>query len=147
MAWLVRIHYWVEATVGTHAYHILRYLMSGAAAAASNLAVLFILVHFGRMYYLSASIVAFIASVAVSFTLQKFWTFQDRFTHDMREQFVRYSAVVLMNLFLNTALMYFLVDKAGLWYLFAQVLTTGTVAIVGYIGYKRFVFRERTLTP
>lgn len=147
MAWLVRIQYWVEATVGTHAYHLIRYLMSGAAAAASNLAVLFILVHFIRMYYLSASIVAFVASVAVSFTLQKFWTFQDSLTHDMRAQFVRYSAVVLTNLVLNIALMYLLVEKVGLWYLFAQVLTTGTIAIVGYIGYKRFVFRERSLAP
>lgn len=147
MAWLVRIHYWVEATVGTHAYRLLRYLMSGAAAAASNLAVLFILVHFIRMYYLSASIAAFVASVAVSFTLQKFWTFQDRLTHDMRAQFVRYSAVVLTNLVLNIALMYFLVEKVGLWYLFAQVLTIGTIAIVGYIGYRCFVFRERSLAP
>jgi len=120
--------------------------MSGAAAAATNLAVLFILVHFGRMYYLYASVVAFIASVAVSFTLQKFWTFQDTFTHDIREQFTRYSVVVLANLALNTGLMYLFVEKAALWYVLAQILTTSIVAIVGYIGYKHFVFRERLLT-
>lgn len=147
MTWYARIHRLIEAVIGARAYRLLRYLMSGTMAAASNLAVLFILVHFGRIYYLYASIAAFIASVAVSFTLQKFWTFQDMFIHDVQEQFVRYSAVVLANLALNTVLMYFFVEKAGLWYLFAQVLTTGIVAIVGYVAYKRFVFRERTLIP
>ncbi len=145
MAWLVRIHHSVEAALGARVYHLLRYVMSGAAAATSNLAVLFILVHFGRMHYLYASVVAFIASVAVSFTLQKFWTFQDTFTHDMREQFTRYSAVVLANLALNTGLMYLFVEKAALWYILAQILTTSIVAVVGYIGYKHFVFRERLL--
>lgn len=145
MAWLVRIHRSVEAALGARVYHLLRYLMSGAATAASNLAILFILVHFCRMHYLYASIVAFIASVAVSFILQKFWTFQDTFTHDMREQFTRYSAVVLANLALNIGLMYLFVEKAALWYVLAQILTTSIVAVFGYIGYKHFVFRGRLL--
>ena len=146
MAWLVRIHRSVEAALGARAYHLLRYLISGATAAASNIAVLFILVHFGGMHYLYASIISFIASVAVSFTLQKFWTFQDMFTHDMREQFARYSVVVLANLALNTGLMYLFVEEVGLWYVLAQIITTSIVAVVGYIGYKHFVFRERLIT-
>lgn len=145
MAWLVRIHHSVEAALGVRVYRLLRYFMSGATAAASNVAILFILVHFSRMHYLYASVVAFIASVAVSFTLQKFWTFQDTFTHDMREQFTRYSVVVLANLALNIGLMYLFVEKAGLWYVLAQIVTTSIVAVVGYIGYKHFVFRERLL--
>jgi putative flippase GtrA len=143
MAWLVSIHRSIEAALGARAYHLLRYLMSGAAAAASNLLALFLLVQFGRMHYLYASVIAFLASVAVSFTLQKFWTFQDMFIHDVRAQFTRYSAVVLANLTLNTALMYVFVERASLWYVFAQVLTTSIVAVVGYVAYKHFVFRER----
>lgn len=143
MTFLIRIHRLTEAALGARAYRLLRYLMSGAAAAASNLAVLFILVRYGRMYYLYASVLAFIASVAISFTLQKFWTFQDRLIHDMRTQFIRYSVVVLMNLSINTALMYLFVEKMGLWYLLAQALTTSVVAIIGYIAYRRLVFPER----
>lgn len=145
MTRLVRIHRSIEAALGARTYHLLRYLMSGAAAAASNLAILFILVHFGRTHYLYASVVAFIASVAVSFTLQKFWTFQDTRTHDMRAQFIRYSAVVLANLALNIGLMYLFVEKADLWYVLAQILTTSIVAVFGYIGYKHFVFHEHLL--
>lgn len=143
MVFLLRIHRLIETVIGARAYRLSRYLMSGTAAAASNLAVLFMLVRYGRMYYLSASILAFIASVVVSFLLQKFWTFQDMFTHDVRAQFVRYGVVVLMNLSINTMLMYLLVEKMGLWYLMAQILTTGVVAIAGYIAYRRFVFPER----
>lgn len=147
MALLGSINHSLEVALGAHAYHLLRYLMSGATAAASNIALLYLLVHFGGMHYLYASVIAFLASVAVSFTLQKFWTFRDRFTHDVREQFTRYSVVVLVNLTLNTGLMYALVDWAALWYVLAQVITTSVVAVVGYIGYKRFVFRERPPAP
>ena len=103
-----------------------------------------LLVHFGHMYYLYASILAFAVSIAVSFTMQKFWTFRDKPLHDMHTQFARYLVVILSNLLLNTALVYFLVEHAGVWYLFAQILATAIIAVVGYFGYRYFVFRDRT---
>ncbi|MEK7604886.1 MAG: GtrA family protein [Patescibacteria group bacterium] len=143
MGWLLRIHTVTEDVLGPRMYRLLRYLMSGTAAAASNLAIVFILVHFGRVYYLHASVIAFVLSMVVSFSLQKFWTFQDKPIYDVQPQFVRYSMVVFCNLILNTVVMYLLIEKIGLWYLFAQVLATGTVAVVGYFAYQHFVFRER----
>lgn len=141
------LHDKAEALLGAHVFRLVRYLISGGTAAASNLAFLFLLVHFGGVYYLYASILAFIMSIAVSFTMQKFWTFRDKPLHDVHAQFTRYVAVVLSNLLINTAIIYLLVEKAGIWYLLAQLSATAVIAVTGYFGYRHFVFRDRTPFP
>lgn len=137
----------IESRVGVGVFRLLRYVFSGGTAAASNVAVLFLLVEFGKLYYIHASILAFICSLAVSFTLHKFLTFRNRETHDIHSQFGRYLVVILGNLALNTALVYMLVEKAGMWYLFAQILAAVVIAVTGYIGYKYFVFRAPDSRP
>lgn len=131
----------MEALFGVRVFQLIRYVFSGGTAAASNVAMLFLLVEFGKLYYLYASILAFIFSLAISFTLHKFLTFRNSGTHDIHVQFGRYLLVILGNLALNTAFVYVLVEKAGMWYLFAQILAAALIAITGYIGYKYFVFR------
>ena len=146
MMLLSALHARMEALIGVRAYHIVRYLISGGTAALSNIGFLFLLVHFFHVHYLYASGIAFIMSIAVSFTMQKFWTFQDTPLHDVHVQFTRYLVVLLVNLALNTLLMYIFVEEMGLWYLYAQILATALVAIVGYFGYTYFVFRGRPTT-
>lgn len=141
------LHDRVEGVIGARMFKLVRYIISGGTAAMTNWIVLFLLVHFGQMYYLSASVIAFVLSIAVSFVMQKFWTFQDRLVSDVHAQFARYSVVIFSNLVLNTALVYLLVEKAGVWYLMAQILGTVVIAITGYFGYKHFVFRDRPPQP
>lgn len=67
--------------------------------------------------------------------------------HDMHTQFARYLVIILLNLLLNTTLVYFFVEHVGVWYLFAQMLATAVIAITGYVGYRYFVFRDRATLP
>lgn len=143
MVQLIALYEWVETLLGPRIFKLVRYLISGAAAAASNLVALFFLVQFGHVHYLKASVLAFVMSVVVSFTMQKFWTFHDNPVYDMHAQFARYLAVMLANLTLNTTLVYLLVEIAGVWYLAAQFVATVVIAVTGYFGYRHFVFRDR----
>ncbi|MBX9765451.1 GtrA family protein [Patescibacteria group bacterium] len=136
------LYRWLEARVGVRMFRLMRYVFSGGTAAASNVIALFILVEFAHLHYLSASILAFIFSLGISFTLHKFLTFRDRQTHGMHKQIGRYLLVILGNLALNTTLVYALVEWLDVWYLFAQIIGAALVAVTGYIGYKYFVFRE-----
>jgi len=130
--------------LGERLFRLVRYMVSGGTAALFNFGILFILVHFGKMYYLYASMLAFTLSIAVSFTLQKFWTFRNSHLEGVHLQFARYLAIVLLNLILNTALVYFFVEKLGVWYLLAQVIATLIIAVIGYFGYRHFVFTKPT---
>ena len=137
------LHDKAESLLGARLFKMARYLTSGATAAATNIGILFLLVQFGQMHYLPASVIAFVCSVAVSFTLQKFWTFQDHHTHDVHSQFGRYLAVILTNLALNTIFVYTLVEKFAVWYLLAQPISGLLLAVAGYYAYKHLVFQAR----
>jgi putative flippase GtrA len=140
------MHKAIEKKLGGGVFKLIRYLISGGTAALVNWGTLFLLVHTGDMYYLHASIIAFTVSIGVSFVMQKFWTFGDKLVHDIHTQFSRYLGVIFFSLLLNTALVYFLVERVHTWYLLAQVTATIVVAMTNFFCYKHFVFRERQHT-
>jgi putative flippase GtrA len=143
MNWLQTLENFAEKKLGTRLFKLLRYLISGGTAAAVNFATLFVLVQFLHVHYLSASILAFVVSIAVSFAMQKFWTFRDKLTHDIHMQFSRYVVVISSSLLINTVLVYLMVEKLYIWYMFAQVTATIVVAVINFFAYRHFVFEER----
>lgn len=128
-----------------HLFRIVRFVISGSIAAAGNISVLFILVHFFEMYYLYASICSFFASLGLGFTLQKFWTFRNQSFKGTHVQLVRYAAITTTNLGINTALMYLFVTILGVWYIFAQALAGMIIAVIAYIGHGSLVFTNENV--
>jgi putative flippase GtrA len=123
-----------------HLPKIVRYIISGGTAAVTNLLLLFLLVQFLQIHYLIASMLAFLCAFGVSFTLQKFWTFNNRETARAHTQLALYLAITLANLGVNTLLMYVFVTELGLWYLLAQIIAGALVALYSYFVYQKFVF-------
>ncbi len=121
---------------------VAKYVVSGGMATVTNLAVLYALTDFLHVYYLVSSVFAFIISIVVSFSMQKFWTFEDSSKDRVHTQFAFYSAVVLANLVLNTFLVYAFVEWLSLWYLIAQFLAGILIAIVSFFAYRNLVFKQ-----
>jgi putative flippase GtrA len=119
---------------------ILRFLIAGTSTAGVNILILFLLVHFVHVYYLLASVIAYLLSIVVGFTLQKFFTFRDHAIHEAHVQFSLYLVVTLTNLVVNTLLMYIFVTVLGVWYIFAQLFAGVAIAVIGYFGYQKLVF-------
>ncbi|KND47930.1 MAG: hypothetical protein AB199_04200 [Parcubacteria bacterium C7867-004] len=125
---------------------LLRYLFSGTTAALGNLLILFVLVHFFGFHYLLASILAVLGSMTLGFTLQKYWTFRDHtVASGVHVQFAGYALVGLINLCVNTVVVYVLVDILGLWYLFAQIAGGVVIAVTGYVAYHGVVFKQASV--
>lgn len=121
---------------------IAKYIVSGGMATATNLAVLYALTDFFRVHYLVSSVFAFIVSVVVSFSMQKFWTFEDSSRDALHTQFVSYSMVVIANLALNTFLVYAFVEWFSFWYLVAQFLAGMFIAVVSFFAYRDLIFKR-----
>ena len=143
---LINLENLVEAKLGTRVFKLIRYLISGGTAALVNFTTLFVLVQFIDIHYLSASILAFVVSIAISFAMQKFWTFRDKLVHDIHMQFSRYAVVISSSLLINTTLVYLMVERLHTWYLLAQVLATVIIAVINFFAYRHFVFEERGLS-
>lgn len=119
-----------------------RFIISGGTATAINLGVIFLLTHVLGLWYLTSSVIAFMVAFFVSFTLQKFWTFEDASRSRLRSQASLYLIVILIGLGINTTLIYTLVEYAQLHYLVAQLISGVLIAVMNYFSYKHLVFRK-----
>lgn len=120
---------------------LFRYLVSGLLVMITDLVVLFFLVNFLKWWYLLASIVAFAVAFFVSFILQKWWTFSDRSTHLILKQLGQYALTSSGNLAVNTGLMWLLVDRLKIAYLWSQIITVGLVSIILFFIYRYGIFK------
>lgn len=122
-------------------FKLFRYIVSGGSAAIVDLFVLHIFVKCFDMWYVLAAILAFLIAFGVSFTLQKFWTFKD-VSKKVTSQATIYFVVSVINLGINTLLMYVFVDYGHLHYLISQIIASGILAISSYFIYSSFIFSE-----
>lgn len=123
-------------------YTIVRYIISGCTSASVNLVTLYIFNSIVGLYYLTASIVAFICAFFVSLVLHKFWTFQDHSLENVHKQGIMYLMNSLFGLSLNTMFMYIFVSLLHIWVLLAQVIAGLLVASCTFFISKHFVFKR-----
>jgi len=107
-----------------------------------DFAVLYFLTDILGIWYLISATLAFVTAFFVSFSLQKFWTFGDRYTQKIYRQLGLYLTIAVVNLLINAAGMYYLVDKLGVWYILAQVIVYGLLAFESFFVYKYIIFKN-----
>lgn len=121
---------------------IIKFLISGLTVALVNFSLLYFFTEFIKIWYLFSVVLSFILAFAVSFTLQKSWTFKDRSLEKVNFQLLSYLGVTLMNLLINVAVVYLLVEKLGFWYMLAQLVANGLIAVESFIIYKFMIFKK-----
>ena len=119
---------------------IIKYIISGGLAAVVNLATLAALTEYAHLHYLTSAVLSFVVAFFVSFLLQKFWTFQNTERGDMHLQMIAYLTVSVVNLGINTLLIYLLVEVAHLWYLLAALVAGAIIALWSFFIYRRVIF-------
>ncbi len=122
--------------------HVMKFLIAGGAGLSVNLGIFHTLYVLG-VPYLAGSVIAFLISMVVGFTLQKYWTFEERTLERARTQFMLYGTLALCNLAVNTLIVYLFVEYASAHYLIAQTIGAGSVAVVSYFVYRFYIFADR----
>lgn len=125
---------------------VARFIISGGMAFLTNITLLFLLTNNIGIWYLTSSVIAFLGAFFVSFSMQKYWTFQSREFGVIVNEVGRTIILTLINLFLNTVFMYLFVEFMHIHYLFAQILSAGIIAIETYFVYKNVIFTTETHT-
>jgi len=115
-----------------HVRKPVKFVISGSIAAAANFGTLYILTEFLGVWYLLSSVAAFSLGIAVSFILQKHWTFENYEKNRTIRQLSQFLLVSTANLALNTFLVYTLVERFGAWYMLAQFLSAAFIAVESF---------------
>lgn len=121
-----------------------RYGISGIAAICANLATLFVATHFFGVWYIWSAFIAFVASILVGFTLQKYWTFRNATNGRTHKELANYFLVAVAGNLLGILLLYVFTSVFGIWYLFSQIIGLGIVAVLSFLANKHFTFKDKS---
>ena len=134
-------------------WFLLRYGVVGVSGGIIQTATLYIWVELLHLqaHYLIGATVGFCLALAITFTLQKYWTFRDYAHTQIKKQFFSYTFIALINLGLNISLLHFskiVLEALGLnffhiWYLMAQVSIIATLAALSFVANYFITFRTR----
>lgn len=121
---------------------IVRYVISGTLATATNLGITALLAGYTRMHYLVIVSIAFVISVVVSFSLQKFFTFHEHSLSSAPKQLLSFIAVASINLLINDFFVYLLVKVTGVGMLVLdQAIASLVIACYSFFLYRYGIFR------
>jgi len=124
---------------------VVRFCVAGAAGVIAYYAALYGLTEYLGVWYVISAVIGFVLNTGLNFTLQKFWTFQNKETHMVGRQLVLYAAMTVSFLIGNTLLLYLMVEYLHLWYIGAQVILTIVISVLSFIISGRIFKNERRL--
>jgi len=118
----------------------LKYLAAGALAFGTEYGLYFFLFRCAGLFFLTANIFAMTAGFAVSFLLNRYWSFRSR--DPFFNQLIKYTGLFIINLFLSSSLIYLATKYAGLSPLLSKILVMGLIVLWNYVLYKKIIYRS-----
>ena len=94
--------------------------------------------------HVAALFISFCITFLIGFFMSKYVVFSDS-TMRGRVQLFRYFMICLFNLVLNYILLKILVERAHIYPVFAQVLTTSIVILFSYLAQRHFSFKANAM--
>jgi len=120
--------------------HIIWFFFVGAVSSLVDIGILYYLCEYQGMWYVPAACLSYSVGILVSYTLNKFLTFQDHTCHYL-QQFTTFAVISVSCLMMNTCIIWLLVEFVALNYLVAKVIATVCAFFWNYIGQSRITFR------
>jgi putative flippase GtrA len=121
---------------------LVRYVISGGTSATVNLLTLSILYYIFHIYYLIASVFAFLVAFFVSLGLHKFWTFKDSSMNGVHKQAGKYLASSIFGLAINTSFLYIFVDYFHIYVFLGQIFAGLITASVTFFISRDHIFNN-----
>lgn len=126
------------ATLG----QMLRFGISGVAAALTLMGTLYALTEFAAIWYVHSVLIASVVSFFVSFGLQRMWTFRDVDQGAALPQLVAFVTLFLANSAINAGLLYVMVDHLHTSYLISELFIMILIAIWNFCIMRFLIFRK-----
>ena len=117
---------------------IVKFLGVGAIATATQYVLLILFVEFSLLDPVASSAISYSISSVFNYFTNYYITFTSEAKH--RVAGMKFVAIVLIGLALNTALMYVMVTMFYLQYILAQIITTCIVLVWNFLSHKYWTF-------
>ena len=122
------------------------YTAGAAAAFATDLALLWVLIEKAGLHYLLAATISFLAGTVVVYWVSIRHAFRFRRMSDRRAEFCSFAIIGAAGVLLNLLMMLALVEWAGLHYLLAKV-GAAAIGFVTNFGLRRWLLFSEPDAP
>ncbi|MDI6798855.1 MAG: glycosyltransferase family 2 protein [Candidatus Aenigmarchaeota archaeon] len=122
-----------------------KFCIVGGLGTIVNLAILYSLVEFAGLWYIIAAALAFVIAATHNYILNKIWTFEDKRAGKkfIAKQWSKFFVISVFSLGINLFVLWSLVEFAGLWYIFAQIIAIFVALFNNFLGNKYWTFRMK----
>lgn len=117
---------------------ILKFGLVGGTAFVIDYVLLYLCTEFLHIHYLISSIISFTVSVIFNYILSIKWIFDVKKKQDVKD-FVIFIILSVIGLEINSLIMYVMVEKFGVYYMFSKIVSTAVVMVYNFITRKIFV--------
>ncbi|MDD5175056.1 MAG: GtrA family protein [Sterolibacterium sp.] len=120
---------------------LIRFAGVGLMSAVGHFGLLILLVQGPGMGPVPASAAGALLGAWINYSLNYRYTFRSAKKH--QETVLRFAVVAAIGLLLNTLFMWLCIDLLGIYYLLAQLLTTGMVFIWSFLASRYWTFQVK----
>ena len=115
----------------------------GSIGTAAHYATVFVLVDAVGVAAVAASSAGFLVGGLINYLFNYKFTFRSRQSHASTAP--RFFGIALVGFFLNGAAMFWFVNQVGLYYLLAQIITTGIILIWTFLANYYWTFGQQQI--
>ena len=123
------------------------YSAGAALAFATDFSLLWVLVERIGLHYLLASTISFVAGTAVVYWVSVRHAFKFRRLSDARAEFGIFAVIGCLGILLNVALMFVFVDRVGMHYLAAKVVSAAITFCTNFALRRWLLFSKPNPEP
>lgn len=121
---------------------IFKFGIVGVIAFIIDYGVLYVLVEYFSTYYLLASAISFVVSVIFNYLASMKFVFEGREDISKKKEFIVFVVLSIIGLLINQIIMWALVEKLSIFYMFSKVVATGFVMVWNFISRKIFLEKK-----
>ncbi len=121
---------------------VLRYLIAGAIAFFSDLAVLSACTELLGMHYLVSNVFGYGTGLIIAYLLNTRWVFRyRRLAKKTRLEFAIFTAIALIGLGINELVLLVMVSQLSTHYVSAKFVATFFVMVFNFVAKRQILFR------
>jgi putative flippase GtrA len=122
-------------------YEFIRYCLVGGLAFVADFATFLLFTDFFGVNYLVSNTLGFVVGLLVNYLASIYWVFIHRRYTKATPEFALFAIIGVGGVALGNLCMWYLVEHARLWHVYAKYLVTALVLFYNYALRKYFLFR------
>lgn len=121
-------------------FQFIKYFFASGIALFADMSILFILTEYFNVYYILSATISFLAGIAITYILSKFYIFTKTKIDNKINEFTVFLIIGIIGLILNNVFLYIFTEYLGIYYMLSKIFVIIVTYLWNYFARKKFIF-------